>query len=146
MWIGYTAAIGAAMSYGVAQTVGKLITTEYAPPLVGTGFALIFGLLYVSIIFHRQIPTDIRTAPRLGFFWFSVSGVFSASGVALMYFALNSAPLVVVSPVFAINPLVTLILASIFLKRLERITKRMVFGTLLVILGIVVITISRYMT
>jgi drug/metabolite transporter (DMT)-like permease len=63
-----------------------------------------------------------------------------------MYFALNSAPLVVVSPVFAINPLVTLILASIFLKRLERITKRMVFGTLLVILGIVVITISRYMT
>ena len=45
MWIGYAAAIGAAMSYGVAQTVGKLITTEYASPLVGTGFGMIFGLL-----------------------------------------------------------------------------------------------------
>ena len=143
VWLGYAAAIGAAISYGAAQTIGKHVTTEYAPPLVGTAFALLFGFLYVSIMFHRHIPTDLRTSRRRGFLWFGLSGITSSTGVALLYFGLSKAPLVVVSPVVAISPLITLALAHVFLQRLERITRRTIMGTLLVVAGVVIITLSR---
>ncbi|MFH1560728.1 MAG: EamA family transporter [Chloroflexota bacterium] len=137
------ASIGAAMAYGASQTVGKHVTTEYAPPLVATAFALLFGFGYVSLMFHRHIPNDLRTSSRRGFFWFGLSGIASSAGVTSLYFALSNSPVVVVSPVAAITPLVTLILAHIFLQRLERITKRTVLGTLLVVSGVIIITISR---
>ena len=143
IWLGYAAAIGAAIAYGASQTVGKHVTTEYAPPLVGTAFSLLFGFLYVSLMFHRHIPGDLRVSSRRGFLWFSLSGIASAAGVTLLYFALSSAPVVVVSPVVAISPLITLTLAHFFLQRLERITKRTIMGTLLVVLGVIIIALSR---
>ena len=143
IWLGYTTAIGAAIAYGASQTVGKHVTTEYAPPLVATAFALLFGFGYVSLMFHRHIPHDLRTSSRRGFLWFGLSGIASAYGVTFLYFALSNAPVVVVSPVAAINPLITLTLAHIFLQRLERITKRTILGTLLVVLGVIIITLSR---
>ena len=143
IWVGYLAGMGAAMSYGASQTVGKHITTEYAPPLVATAFALIFGFVYVSLLFHRHIPRDMRNSSKSGFLWFGLSGVASSAGVTLLYFALSNAPVVVVSPIAAINPLVTLGLAHIFLRKLERITMRTILGTLLVVLGVVIVTISN---
>ncbi len=130
------------MAYGASQTVGKHVTTEFAPPLVATAFALIFGFLYVSILFHRHIPGDLRGSPRRSVLLFGLSGITSASGVTALYFSLSNAPVVVVSPVVAINPLITMTLAHIFLKRLERITPRTVLGTLLVVSGVVVVTVS----
>ena len=143
LWIGYGFAMGAALAYGASQTVGKHVTTEYAPPLVGTAFALLFGLAFVSVLFHRHIPTDLRGSRWQGYLWFGLSGIASASGVTLLYFALSKAPVVVISPVVAINPLITLTLAHFLLQRLERITKRTIMGTLLVVLGVLIITLSR---
>ena len=143
VWLGYAAAIAAAIAYGASQTVGKHVTSEYAPPLVGTAFSLLFGFMYVSLMFHRHIPGDLRATSRHGFLWFGLSGLASAAGVTLLYFALSSAPVVVVSPVVAISPLITLTLAHFFLQRLERITKRTIMGTLLVVLGVIIIALSR---
>lgn len=143
VWVGYASAAGAAMAYGASQAVGKHITTEYAPPLVATAFALLFGFVYVSLMFHRHILPDVRKSSRRGFLWFSLSGICSATGVMLLYFALSSAPVVVVSPVAAISPLITLTLAHVLLRRLEKITRRTIFGTILVVLGVCIITVSQ---
>ena len=143
LWLGYAAAMGAAMAYGASQTVGRHVATEIAPPLVATAFALLFGFGYISLMFHRHIPHDLRTSPRRGFLLFGLSGIASSTGVTFLFFALSNAPVVVVSPVAAVNPLITLALAHIFLQRLERITKRTILGTLLVVLGIVIVTLSR---
>ena len=142
VWIGYAAGLSAAVSYGAAQTLGKHITTEYAVPLVATAFALLFGFIYVSIMFSRHIAADLGKSPRKSFIFFGVSGVFSSAGVLSMYFALSKAPLVMVSPIFAINPLITLLLAHIFLNKLEKITTRTVLGTILVVSGVSIITLS----
>lgn len=143
MWLGYVSAIGAAIAYGASQTIGKHVTTEYAPPLVATAFALLFGFVYISLMFHRHILPDVHKSPGRGFLWFSLSGICSATGVMLLYFALSSAPVVVVSPVAAVSPLITLTLAHLLLRRLEKITKRTIFGTTLVVLGVSIITVSQ---
>ena len=131
------------MAYGASQIVGKHVTTEYAQPLVATAFALLFGFVYISFMFHRHIPHDLRTSSRRGFLWFGLSGIASASGVTFLFFALSNAPVVVVSPVAAISPLITITLVHIFLQRFERITKMTILGTLLVVLGVIIITLSR---
>jgi len=131
------------MAYGVSQAVGKHVTTEYAPPLVATAFALLFGFAYISLMFHRHILPDVRKSFSRGFLWFSLSGICSATGVMLLYFALSSAPVVVVSPVAAVSPLVTLMLVHMFLGRLEKITQRTIFGTILVVFGVSIITASQ---
>ena len=143
-WLGYVAAVGAGASYGGAQTVGKYVTTEFTTPLVASGFALLFGFLYISILFHRHIPNDIfDVSSRAGLVWFALSGVFSGCGVCLLYLALDRAPLVVVSPVVAINPMVTLLLTHILLKRLEKISIRTILGSCLVVTGVVVVIVSK---
>ena len=144
-WLGYTAALAAGASYGTAQTVAKHITTEFATPIVGTAFALLFGFAYVSVMFHRHIPRDLATSPRKGLAWFALSGICSSIGVLLLYLALDNAPLVVVSPVVAINPLITLVLTHLFLRNLERITLRTMLGSGLVVLGVLIVTITNAM-
>ncbi len=139
---GYLSAIGAGASYGMAQTVGKVITSDYAHPLVGTAFALVSGFLFVSVVFHRQIYRDVKTAPLRGFIWLGLSGVGSASGVTLLYFALDNAPLVVVSPIIAISPLVTILITRLTLQGIEKVTLRTIAGAILVVSGVLVITIS----
>ena len=96
----------------------------------------------MSIMFSRHIAADLGKSSRKSFIFFGVSGVFSSAGVLSMYFALSKAPLVMVSPIFAINPLITLLLAHIFLNKLEKITTRTVLGTILVVSGVSIITLS----
>ena len=93
--------------------------------------------------FTGTSPATFEAAGGKGYLWFGLSGIASASGVTLLYFALSKAPVVVISPVVAINPLITLTLAHFLLQRLERITKRTIMGTLLVVLGVLIITLSR---
>jgi|GEM_PF-923654 drug/metabolite transporter (DMT)-like permease len=141
--IGYISAIGAGASYGAAQTVGKHITSEYAHPIVGTAFALFSGFIFVSLIFHRQIIKDVATAPAKGFFWLALSGVGSAAGVTLLYFALDRSPLVQVSPIIATSPLIAILLTHLILRQLEKVTGRTIIGAALVVSGILLITISK---
>jgi drug/metabolite transporter (DMT)-like permease len=50
---------------------------------------------------------------------------------------------VVISPIVSSSPLVTLFLAHVFLTRLERVTKRLLFGTLLTVGGVVLVVIGH---
>jgi drug/metabolite transporter (DMT)-like permease len=49
---------------------------------------------------------------------------------------------VIVTPIASISPLVTLVLAHFFLNKLEQVTKWIVFGTGLAVLGIVMVIIG----
>ena len=60
----------------------------------------------------------------------------------LSFEALSRGQVVVVSPVLATNPLFTLLLAMVLLRGLEQITLRVIAGTCLVVLGIVVLTVA----
>ena len=65
-----------------------------------------------------------------------------SSGVSFLYLALSKAPVIVVSPVFALNPVVALVLAHFFLQRLERITLPLVLGTFFAVGGVVTVIVG----
>jgi drug/metabolite transporter (DMT)-like permease len=60
-----------------------------------------------------------------------------------MYAGLKWAPVIVVSPVVAIHPLLTIGLTYMFLRRWERVTRGLLVGALLVVGGVVMIAASQ---
>lgn len=59
--------------------------------------------------------------------------------MASLFQALSRAPVTVVSPIYACTPLIPLVLARIFLRRLEAIGFLLVVGTLLSVIGVVLV-------
>jgi drug/metabolite transporter (DMT)-like permease len=96
-----------------------------------------FGFLIMGAFVARRLPTDLHEAPRRSISMVALGGAFMAIGVAFMYLALSKAPVVVVSPVFALNSFVSLALVHVFLQRLERISRQLVVGTMLLVLGVI---------
>ena len=71
--------------------------------------------------------------------WVLLAGVSGAWGVTFWFIALNNGPIVIVAPISATFPLVSLVLTFVFLKKIERLTFRIVLGSVFVVLGVVII-------
>lgn len=140
---GYLFALGASASYGLAQVLTRYGVSEFAPPLVGASISLLVGAMGLGLLSARELRGQLTGAGgRRGLLLFSLAGVTASAGVVMNYVALSYAPVVIVSPVLGVNPLVTLLFAGIFLRSLERITPRLVFGSALVVLGVLCITMA----
>ena len=140
MRLGYAFALGAAACYGATHVLARFIVGQ-VPPLVGSAFALLFGVVVLTALAGRDVVRDLR-APRRAFLWIALSGVSASFGVTSLYLAVDRAPVVIVSPISGVYPLVSVFLASLFLGRLERITWRVWAGTLLVVVGIVLVLVG----
>jgi drug/metabolite transporter (DMT)-like permease len=139
--IGVAYALAAALSYGASQVLTRQGVSDLAPPLTGSFIALLWGTVGFSLLSARGLadrPPDFWRGAK----FFAAGGIFSAAGVLLMFEALSRGQVVVVSPVLATNPLFTLFLATVMLRGLEQITLRVIAGTCLVVLGVVVLTVA----
>ena len=138
---GYVFAFSAAIAYAASQVIAREGVAELKAPLVGTTIALLFATVAFVPLAIRSLATPSANFRR-GALFFAGAGIFSATGVASMFLAIERAEVVVVSPVSSTHPLFTLLLAAILLRDLERITLGIVVGGLLVFAGIVLITVS----
>ncbi|MCH8333388.1 EamA family transporter [Candidatus Sumerlaeota bacterium] len=66
----------------------------------------------------------------------------AAAAVISLYFAFQGSDVVIISPISSANPLVTLFLAHFFLERLERVTRLILSGTVLTVLGVVLVVVG----
>ena len=140
--LGYLAAVGAAVSYGAVSLVARKIGTEYSPPLVGAAFSMLFGTMIVALLFHGHVTTDAVHAPRRACVMVGLAGCAGTWGVSFWFLALSEAPVVLVAPLAGTHPLISVVLAHLFLQRLERVTWRTALGALLVVGGVVVIALG----
>ena len=145
--IGYLLAVVAAASYGGTNVIAKELTEAYGSPLMVSGFSLVFGFLLLLPLAGRDALVDVRAArsdPGLVFFA-GMSGLAAGGAVISLYYALQRADVVVVSPLVATSPLITLLLAHLFISRLERITREVAVGTTLTVLGVIVVVLGSTM-
>jgi len=133
--IGFLFAAGAAFSYGAGQVVSKMVVTELASPAVAAFFAAFFGMVGLFFLGLRDMPRDLR-APRGALLLVLLSGILASLGFLCLFIALSKAPVVVVSPVSAISPLMSVALSQIFLRSLETASWRTVVGALLIVIGV----------
>ena len=96
----------------------------------------------MSIIMSRDLFKD-RYAPKRGFLLMTLAGLCGAVGAMGNFFALSHAAVTIVSPITATGPLIILLVAHLFLQRLERVTPRLWIGSGLVVAGIAVVALSN---
>ena len=139
--LGCLVAFGAAIGYGAGNVVSKEIVTNYATPLVTASMSLMFGTLYLFPMAFRTLP-EVRRAPRREVGFITASGILQGLGVTSMMTALSKMPVVVAAPIGSLNPLIALILAYFLLKQMERITPRIIIGTILAVGGVVLVILG----
>ena len=141
--LGYLAAVGSALSYAFGTLAGRKIVTDYAPPMVGVAFAMMFGTVVMAVLFHRHALRDLAVAPKRAWMHLMLAGLSSAWGASFLFLALSKAPVVLVAPLAGASPLVAVLLTHMFLQRLETVTWPTVAGALLVVAGVALIAVGR---
>jgi len=140
--LGGLASLFSIMAYGSSQVVARSLVSGDASPLAGSTITLFTGMLVLFVVSARNLKRDLR-APRRSILWIALAGVLASNGAMLSFVALSKAPVVVISPVVAVSPLMTLVLTAIFLRRVERLGKRVILGSLLVVGGVFLVIIGN---
>lgn len=127
--------LAAMVTIGFLDPIVSLGYAEGVPVTVGlaiqrlTAFAVL-TLLFLLKGWHPLRP--FRTQERSLYFGAAIAVTFF---VVCLYLALSIAPVVVVTPLRGMDPLFVLILSHFYLKKLEKITKILVIGVILTVLG-----------
>ena len=140
--LGCLVALGAAIVYALTGVVYKELVDEYTRPLVAVTFALLFGGLGTTALAVKDLGSLPKT-PRRSAMFLLLAGLSGAFGVTTLLYALSRARVVVVTPLASTSPILTLVLAHVFLQRLERVSWQVVAGTLLVVAGVSMVIVGR---
>ncbi len=140
--LGYLLALGAAAAFGSRDVISRHVVSDVADPLVSAAFALALGGLMLFVLTHRDVVNSVRTLPKRYVLVCGLAGVVLGLAVASLFQALSLAPVTVVSPINASSPLLTLLLAHLFLRRLESINLLLLVGTLLSVGGVVMVVVG----
>ena len=140
--LGYLLAMGAAASFASRDVISRHVVGSIAPPLVTAAYALTIGGILLFMLTYRDVINSLRRLPGKYVALCCLAGATQGLAVAFLFQALSRAPVTVVSPINASSPLITLLLAHIFLQRLEHINLLLVLGTLLSVGGVVLVVVG----
>ena len=134
-WIDISLPFIAMFFFGLESPFGKIGLSEGTPVLVGlsvkfsTGLVAMAGYLFLT---DRKSIFPFRSKERN---LYIVTGLLASAVHGLRYLSLSMSRVVVVDPFLSITPLFVLLLSYLFLRKLERITALLIFGSVLVVLG-----------
>ena len=140
--LGVLAALGTALCWACGLTLFKVILADTDPFVLGAVRMLfLLPVLGVLTVLPRGTRSSIRHLTKSHIFTMFLSG-FIALGVGdtFLYIGLETAKANVVAPLASTTPLFAAIIAILFLK--ERVSKRVVAGTLLVTAGTMLLTLG----
>lgn len=132
-----------AVAFGVSTTLRKSGLMTIPLPLlaaaitVGTAFVVLSFIIQVrggrrALKFHRQSNG-----------WLFGAALVNTGAILSFFSALNVGKIVRVEPLVACNPLLTILWAAIFLRQIERLSPRIIFGALVTVAGTVLVVTAR---
>lgn len=132
------AAVVAAVAINLRKQGLQEVNSPVLAAAIGFGSASLVYLagLLVSTEIRKQFRVKIVDIPI-----FIAGGLSLALGWLCILYALSHGPVVLVSPLTSLHPFVVMLLSSFFLKGVEKITSQIVIGSILIVLGVIIITI-----
>ena len=140
--LGYLFAIGAAVTFASRDVISRHVVSGLIDPLVAVGLALAVGGLILSALLHRQVVFTIQELPKNYLLMCALAGVFQGLAVMCLFQALSRAPVTVVSPIYGLQPLITLGLAHMFLRQVEALDWLLAIGTAISVAGVILVIIG----
>jgi uncharacterized membrane protein len=130
----------ASLCYSTNPIMIKLGLRISNEPLLGACIGMVTStVVYVAYFLLTGQARDLLTVPRWVAVYFALAGISSTLGVFTFFAAHQYIPAAVVAPLTSAVPLVTLTLSHFALKGMERITRADVLGTVLIVLGVILL-------
>ena len=133
--------VAAACAFAVGNVVRRFgLTTTDASTLQAVTVnetAALVGLVGYALAKNRR---DVLAAPKRTYGFFALSGTLTAFALLSLFEALDRGSVALVDPLAGTAPLFTTVFAAAFLRDLERVTRGVVAGAALVVVGAGVIT------
>jgi drug/metabolite transporter (DMT)-like permease len=141
-WLDLGLPVFAALLAGIAQPIRRHALGIANEPLF---FAAIVGAIsLVWYVIYLALPrTEKPVWNRRSLVPFVTAGLFETMGIWLSISALSEGTVVVVTPLLSTSPVWVLVISAIFLRHLERVTWKIVAGTLAVVAGTIIIALGR---
>ena len=145
--LGYLLAIGGSMAFVTRDALSRHVlgSLALAPPFVVSGFALVFGGAILFAFIHRSVINSVRNLPMKYVGICCLAGLLQGLAVASLFHALSRAPVTVVTPIYASQPIIALALASVFLRQLESVDWLLAAGTVLSVAGVILVILGATM-
>ena len=145
--LGYLLAIGGSMAFVTRDALSRHVlgSLALAPPFVVSGFALVFGGAILFAFIHRSVINSIRNLPMRYVGICCLAGLLQGLAVASLFHALSRAPVTIVTPIYASQPIIALALASVFLRQLESVDWLLAVGTVLSVGGVILVILGATM-
>jgi DME family drug/metabolite transporter len=128
-----------ATCFGVVAVLRKVGLDGMAPL---PGFAINVTAAFVAftafLVASRQ--TGAMACRGRSLVYFAVAGVAENVGVLMLVLALSIGTVSVVAPLASVSPIFVLVLSFFFLRGLEILTARIVIGTLMIVVGVWLLT------
>lgn len=130
----------AALCYSTNPIMVKLGLQSSNEPLLGAAIGMSAStVVYLVYFLGAGRVRELFAVPQWVGWYFAASGLCSTLGVMSFFASLQYIPASVVAPLTGAAPLVTLTLSYFLLKEVERITTADIAGTLLIVLGVVLL-------
>lgn len=129
---------GAAL--GVGSILRKYALTLFDAPVLGVSVAYTASLFpfLIMLVFSASTRKDLSLKRDMRLFW--VAGIGQAITWMLSFYALSFDAVYVITPLLSIEPVFVAIFAILYLRKIERVSKKMIISIILTVLGVVLVT------
>jgi drug/metabolite transporter, DME family len=124
-----------AIAFGISANLRKGgLEAINVPVLAAAVTALTAALFSLGLLQFKGGKQAFKLSRRSGA-WLFTAGFFNTAAMLSVFYALSFGKVVIVEPLVSSNPVLTLLLTSIFLKDLEVLSIRVIMGSLLAVVG-----------
>ena len=128
------------IALGVGSIFRKYALNLFDAPVLGVAIAYTASLLpfLVMLVFSAPTRKELSLRRDMRLFW--VAGVGQAITWMLSFYALSFDEVSVITPLLSIEPVFVALFAFIYLRKIERVSSKLVVSIVLTVLGVVLVT------
>jgi drug/metabolite transporter (DMT)-like permease len=126
---------------GVGAVLVKIALTKMPVPLLGAWVGVTVAMLLLPLLAFLFPPEDRFGIQAAGLPWLALGGAATALAIYFLVTAIHLGQVSIVTTLNQTSPLFVMLFSAIFLRRLERLTRRAVWGGLLTVSGGVLVTL-----
>jgi DME family drug/metabolite transporter len=132
-----------AIAFGISANLRKAGLEVMNIPILAAATTATAAALFSFGLLQIRRGREAFMLPWQSAVWLLPAGLFNTAAMLAVFYALSFGKVVIVEPLVSSNPVLTLLFTAIFLRDLEALSLRVVIGSLLTVVGtILVVTVK----
>jgi len=132
--------VAAALISTISQTLRKQALKIIPDPLVAVAIVTTVSLIWLVVFASSTGRAEQFRMPRQSLLFFLCAALVATVAQVLNFIALGRGQLAVIIPLLNTTPLFSVLFSAFFLRTVERVNSRVIFGATLMVGGVVLIT------